>query len=330
MFKFFLEKKYKEWAGEWLQWKRPFVKPSTMAKYELDVQTRLLPKFGEYRLSAINEKAVQAYIIELSKEQNPHGRPLTITTIKGWIVELITSLNDAASQGLCQAPNFKLKYPKTAQRGKVEVFTKEEQKAILAAFKSEKGLDFWARSSKGKGKSCRELHLLGTILSLFTGMRIGEVCGVRWKDINFTEKTITVQQTIQRIYKKSGTVLAKGTPKSATSNRTIPISTPLLKILEAVKKGQALENYVLTGTTTPTEPRQVRIYFENMLKNYKITRRKFHALRHTFATRCIEAGIDPKTVSTVLGHASPMITLSIYCHPAENLRRKCVEVFADF
>lgn len=330
MFKLLFEKKYKEWAAEWLQWKRPFVKPSTMAKYEFDIQTRLIPKFGEYRLSAITEKAVQAYIIELSKEMNPHGRPLTLSTIKGWIVELITSLNDAASQGLCQAPNFKLKYPKTAPRGKVEVFTKEEQKAILAAFKSEKGLDFWARQSKGKSKSRRELHLLGTILSLFTGMRIGEVCGLRWKNINFTEKTIAVRQTVQRLYKKSGTVLEKGTPKSATSNRTIPISTPLLKILEAAKNGQALESYVLTGTTTPTEPRQVRIHFENMLKNYKITRRKFHALRHTFATRCIEAGLDPKTVSTVLGHASPAITLSIYCHPAEDLRRKCVEAFADF
>ena len=325
MFKFFLEKKYKEWAGEWLKQKEPFVKPSTLAKYKFDVESKLVPKFGEFRLSAITEKAVRNWLSELAQERRPNGKHYTLTTLKGWVLTLIVSLNDAAAQKLCPVPSFKLKYPKTASRVKIEFYSKEEQKAIVESFWKDEAL--W-RERKLSASSFRAA--IGFLLSLYTGMRIGEVCGLKWQDVNLEELKINVSRTVYRIYKSNclGGVNV-GTPKSATSARMIPISKPLLNILN-LSQDRKPEHYLLTNKAKPMEPRTLRLHYEKFLERHSIAPRKFHALRHTFATRCIEAGIDPKTVSTVLGHASPMITLSIYCHPAENLRRKCVEVFADF
>ena len=324
MFKFFLEKKYKEWAGEWLKQKEPFVKPSSFAKYKFDVESRLVPKFGEFRLSAITEKSVQEWLSELAQERRPNGKRYTLTTLKGWVLTLIVSLNDAAAQKLCPAPSFKLKYPKTASRVKIEYYSKEEQKAIVESFWQDKAL--W-RAHKLSSPTFRAT--VGVLLSLYTGMRIGEVCGVKWQDVNLEELNINVSRTVYRIYKSDclGGVNV-GAPKSATSARVIPISKPLLNILNLAQDRKP-EHYLLTNKAKPMEPLTLRLHYEKFLERHNIAPRKFHALRHTFATRCIEAGIDPKTVSTVLGHASPLITLSIYCHPAENLRRKCVETFAD-
>ena len=191
MFKFFLEKKYKEWAGEWLKQKEPFVKPSSFAKYKFDVESRLVPKFGEFRLSAITEKAVQEWLSELAKERRPNGKLYTLTTLKGWVLTLIVSLNDAAAQKLCPAPSFKLKYPKTASRVKIDFYSKKEQKAIVEAFWQDEAL--W-RTHKLSSSSFRPL--VGVLLSLYTGMRIGEVCGVKWQDVNLEELNITVSQTV--------------------------------------------------------------------------------------------------------------------------------------
>ena len=241
------------------------------------------------------------------------------------MLTLIVSLNDAAAQKLCPAPSFKLKYPKTASRVKIDFYSKEEQKAIVEAFWQDEAL--W-RTHKLSSSSFRPI--VGVLLSLYTGMRIGEVCGTKWQDVNLEELNINVSRTVYRIYKSDclGGVNV-GAPKSATSARVIPISKPLLNILN-LTQDKTPEHYLLTDKAKPMEPRTLRLHYGKFLERHNITPRKFHALRHTFATRCIEAGIDPKTVSTVLGHASPLITLSIYCHPAENLRRKCVETFADF
>ena len=196
MFKLLFEKKYKEWAGEWLKQKEPFVKPSSFAKYKFDVESRLVPKFGEFRLSAITEKAVQEWLSELAQERRPNGKRYTLTTLKGWVLTLIVSLNDAAAQKLCPAPSFKLKYPKTASRVKIEFFSKEEQKAIVESFWKDEAL--W-RAQKLSSSSFRAT--IGVLLSLYTGMRIGEVCGIKWQDVNLEERTVNASRTVYRIYK---------------------------------------------------------------------------------------------------------------------------------
>ena len=250
MFKFFLEKKYKEWAGEWLKQKEPFVKPSTLAKYKFDVESRLVPKFGEFRLSAITEKAVQEWLSQLAQELRPNGKHYTLTTLKGWVLTLIVSLNDAAAQKLCPAPSFKLKYPKTASRVKIDFYSKEEQKAIVEAFWQDEAL--W-RARKLISSSFRPI--VGVLLSLYTGMRIGEVCGTKWQDVNLEELNINVSRTVYRIYKSDclGGVNV-GAPKSATSVRVIPISKPLLNILNLVQD-RTPEHYLLTDKAKPMEPR---------------------------------------------------------------------------
>jgi integrase len=150
-------------------------------------------------------------------------------------------------------------------------------------------------------------------------MRIGEVCALRWSDIDVDEGVFRVGRTIQRIYIVDGdkryTKLNIDTAKTKNSEREIPISKKLLKQFKAIKKVVNDDFYVLTNDKKPTEPRTYRNYYKDLLGQLKIPPIKFHGLRHTFATYCIEGGADVKTTSVLLGHSNVSITLNIYVHP---------------
>lgn len=163
---------------------------------------------------------------------------------------------------------------------------------------------------------------LGILLCMFTGLRIGELCGLKWSDIDFGNGTISVSRTVQRINKHGKSEVVIGSPKSKSSVRNIPIPDFLLSILKQKRKDN--DFYIITGTLKPTEPRTMQNRFKAILKDCGIRNVNFHLLRHTYATVCIENGFDAKTLSELLGHADASITLNRYVHSSMQMKKNYV------
>lgn len=174
---------------------------------------------------------------------------------------------------------------------------------------------------------------MGILICLYTGIRIGEVCALRWEDIDFINNTISIKRTSQRISNINGNSLKKTkiivtTPKSTNSIRTIPVNSSIMSIL---KDNYANNNYyILTGSNTPKDTRVYEKYFENLLRKCNLRKINFHSLRHTFATRCIESGIDVKSLSEILGHANCSVTLNIYVHSSIDQKRKSIDKMVEY
>ena len=170
---------------------------------------------------------------------------------------------------------------------------------------------------------------LGIYICLSTGLRIGEICALRWQDIDTESGVISIKQTIQRIYlieeSERRTELVLDTPKTKNSIRDIPMTRDLIKLLKPLKKVVNATYFVLTNESKPTEPRTYRNYYKLFLKDLGISDLKFHGLRHSFATRCIESKCDYKTVSVLLGHSNISTTLNLYVHPNMEQKKRCIE-----
>lgn len=163
---------------------------------------------------------------------------------------------------------------------------------------------------------------IAILLCLFTGLRVGELCGLKWEDIDFDNAVLSVKRTVQRVSKNEKSQVIIGTPKSKTSVRTVPIPAFVLDILKIYKNCGYF--YIITGKNKPTEPRTMQNRFKSILKICGIRNVNFHLLRHTYATVCIEKGFDPKTLSELLDHADAAITLNRYCHPSMQIKKDYV------
>lgn len=161
------------------------------------------------------------------------------------------------------------------------------------------------------------------------GMRLGEICALKWEDINLKKRIISVNKTMQRIYMDKGkTEVQIDDPKSISSIRKIPISQRLAERLRELQETYQFtgDEFVLTGYSDRyVEPRALERNFEKCLKQCRLKHYNFHALRHTFATNCIKIGMDPKSLSIVLGHSDVKITLDRYVHPPLTLQRKYID-----
>ena len=161
---------------------------------------------------------------------------------------------------------------------------------------------------------------------MYSGLRIGELCALKWSDIDFENGIVRVSKALQRVPDKLGkgkTKIAITSPKSKTSVRDIPVPFFILDLLEQEKRSG--EFYVLSRTSKPMEPRTMQNRFKAILKNCGIRNANFHLLRHTYATVCIESGFDAKTVSELLGHSNVNITLNRYVHSSMETKRRCVD-----
>ena len=163
---------------------------------------------------------------------------------------------------------------------------------------------------------------ISILLCMFTGLRIGELCGLRWSDIDFINGTVSVNRTVQRISKNGKSKVIVGSPKSITSVRTVTIPDFVLDILKDKRKSG--EQFIISGSLKPTEPRTMQNRFKALLKICGIRNVNFHLLRHTYATVCIENGFDPKTLSELLGHADASITLNRYVHSSMQMKKNYV------
>lgn len=294
----------KEVACLWKKDKAQYVKLSTISAYSLILEKHIIPAFAES--TCLAESEVQQFVLQKLQAG------LSQKSVHDILIVLKMVQRFGAKQGFLPPQDWTIHFPTERENRELAVLTIAQQKKVMQ-YVSE---NFTFRN-------------LGIYICLSTGMRIGEVCALRWGDIDLSTETINVQRTLERIYIVDGesrhTELIIGPPKTKNSIREIPISKSLMKMLKPLKKLMNDGYYVLTGEASPTEPRTYRNYYNRLMQQLRLPEMKFHGLRHSFATRCIESHCDYKTVSTILGHANIGTTLNLYVHPDREQKRRCVE-----
>ena len=301
-------KTFDDAAVLWMKSKKNRVKESTFAVYYLAVQSHLLPKLGHLKLDEITEEGMNEYLDDLMNRDRLRGEGglswKTVSDIRS-ILRMI--LETASRNGYPHLGAIQLALPPT-KPSSMQVLTREEQSQLVSYLME---------------------HLtpmnLGILLSLFSGLRIGEVCGLRWGDIDFHYGTLRVSRTVIRYTDVSGdgakkTKLMVTDPKTVNSLRTIPIPSDILALLEPFR--QEPECYLISGTKQLIEPRRLRGRFKTVLQEAGIPDFRFHALRHSFATRCVEEEFDIKSLSEILGHSSVKITMDRYVHPSMDFKKQ--------
>lgn len=296
-------KTVREIADAWKEYKRPYVKQSTMAAYLLILENHILPHFGDSY--SLHEQSVQDFV--LRKLESGLG----IKTVKDILIVLKMVMRFGVKNEWMNYCEWDIKYPTCTVNKELEVLSVSHHRKILSYIQSH-----------------FTFANLGIYISLSTGLRIGEICALKWNDINVEAGTITVCRTIERIYvieaEKRYTELVITTPKTRNSCREIPMSRELLVMVKPLKKVVNDDFYVLTNEERPTEPRTYRNYYNGLMQRLDIPKLKYHGLRHSFATRCIEAGCDYKTVSVLLGHSNISTTLNLYVHPNMEQKKRCI------
>ncbi|MCC8022584.1 MAG: site-specific integrase, partial [Clostridiales bacterium] len=279
------------------------IKPSTYASYRGKIERHILPVLGEVPLGKITAEDIARF------QAGMEEKGLGPSTIRSCMRLLDTPLQLAVEQHLIlENPCRKVSLPK-AHPQKVQALDKVSQRKLeQAALEDPNGLP--------------------VLIALYTGMRIGEICALRWEDVDLESQTISVRSTMQRISvfdeQKRKTAVQTGPPKSERSNRVIPMPATLNALL-ARRRETAASPYVIECRQGQAEPRIVTYWFHRLVEKAGLPPMKFHRLRHTFATRCMELGVDVTTLSHILGHSSTKMTLDIYTDSMTEQRRLAMQ-----
>ena len=299
-----IQKTIREISDAWREDKRPYVKRSTFAAYTLLIENHILPSFGEMAL--VEEQDVQTFVFRKLNEGLSHK------TIKDILIVLKMILRFGAKNQMTEYRQIDIKFPTERDKHSIDILNRSHQKQIMEYIR----LHFTFKN-------------LGIYICLSAGMRIGEICALTWDDLDVENGIIHVRKTIQRIYvieeHRKYTEVILDTPKTKNSIREIPMTKNLLKMIRPIKKIVNGNFYVLTNEPKPTEPRTYRNYYKQFMQSLGLPLIKFHGLRHSFATRCIESKCDYKTVSVLLGHSNISTTLNLYVHPNLEQKKRCME-----
>lgn len=296
---------FRDWVEYWLEMMiRPHIKLSTYAGYRRNIERHLYPYLEKSTLKKIRPEDIQYMIDQLQGA-------LAASTLRG-ICRLLQSILQAAwRKGLISSNPYRdirtPKVPKMVPR----VLTMQEQKKLEKHLLQEENVEY--------------------LLSLYTGLRVGEICGLCWKDIDLENQLLYVRKTVQRVSFFDGarkTALISGSPKSQTSAREIPLPAFLVQILRRKKaKARCSESSPLFPGRSKEyrDPRVMQKKISSVCQSLGIHGIHMHTLRHTFATRCLEKGIGYEVLCELLGHSSPQITLRYYAHCTPQTKRESVE-----
>ncbi len=293
---------FRQIAELWKANRRKVVKHSTYCAYSLVIKTHLLPTFGD--CVTITEAKVQEFVFAKIESG------LSVKTVHDIVAVLKSVGKYGVKHSLWSLPPWDIEYPTAVRSRPLPVLSLHDHKKLLGIIATEP-----------------TTQNIGVMIALCCGLRIGEVCALRWENVDMRNRKMTVALTTGRIYncEIQATEQYTGTPKTCTSNRDVPISPILYKALREIKRQQKGGIYVVGDGHKAKEPRTYRETFARLLKRHGIPQLVFHGLRHTFATRCIESGCDYKTVSEILGHSNVATTLNLYVHPNIDQKKRCIE-----
>lgn len=297
-----------EWMNHWLESEiQGSVKASTYQTYRRQL-AHVLPVLGMYSLIELSPAMIQDFI------QGLEASGLAGSTVRGIYRLLASAMSFALEEGVIRKnPCRKIRVRRSESSEQRALSRAEQEKLRLAA------------------EDSRDLPAL---LSLYTGMRLGEVCALRWTDIDWEKRTITVRRTVQRVARMNPregecrTLLMIGAPKSAHSHRVLPVPEFVLERLRAMAAETGMSEYVFSRTKHAAEPRTIQRQFQSLMMRLDVNGVHFHTLRHSFATRLLELGVDVKTVSALLGHGSAKTTLDFYAHSLLEHQRAAIERLA--
>ncbi|MCI8506281.1 MAG: site-specific integrase [Lachnospiraceae bacterium] len=294
---------FADYCDQWMEANRGCLKMSSQVKYSFELKNHIKPFFGARRPSGITPEMVDSFTQMLL-----HEKSLSVKTVRNILALFHSVFIYAQKRSGQRLKKLELIYPKEQGRA-IRVLDREEEERLMRFLLRE-----------------MDIYQLGVYLAARTGMRIGEVCALRRCDICFQDNTISVRHTAQRLKAaeaESGkkTALVIGPPKSGSSFRTIPMM-PDVAVLCARFCMEDPKTFLLTGTTRCMDPRTLQRRLKSYAEECGIEKLHFHTLRHTFATRCVEAGFDVKTLSEILGHSNIGITMNQYVHPSMDSKRE--------
>lgn len=291
----------KELFEEWLTAVRLKVKQSTYSNYRMKADKHILPEFGGILYEQLTVKILHTFI----------DKKLSDGLSAKYISDIVIVFKSM-----------------TKYISRVHGFRNPLTDVILPKVMKK---DMKLLSETQQNNLCRYLlknmnnTSLCVLISLYTGLRVGEVCGLKWSDINFEKSIMTVKRTVQRISNGArGTTLIIDSPKSRSSQRSIPIPIFLISIFRKLRGNN--DRYILSGTAKVKEPRTLQNRFKSILKKVNLPSVDYHCLRHLFATNCIRAGFDVKTLSEILGHSSVETTLNRYVHSSMERKTECMNL----
>ena len=298
---------YKEWLSNWLEnYVQPSTKQRTYTRYKEIVEKHINPRLGELDLAEITPYVLQCYVTELLKCGNLRtGKGLSANSVNSIITVIQNTLKTAYSlEMVSEYVGEKIKRPRASEK-KVECFSMSEQKKIEEYILNNENTRFF-----------------GVLLCLYTGLRIGELLALEWSDIDMSKGELRVNKTCHYGKDENG-VFGRITdiPKTQSSVRTIPIPKQLIPHLREVKK-KSLSTHIVANGSNLISIRSYQRSFSTLLKKINIPHRGFHSLRHTFATRMCEAGVNIKVIQDTLGHADVSTTLNIYADVTKELKKE--------
>ncbi len=301
---FFRNRQFESAVKNWLLFKRISVKSSTYYRYKYIVDKYILIYFDSVTIYYFTNFNFENYTQYLSKTLSSKTVQDILNVLKSLLKYIERRYNVDYKLDLISMPKRK--------QNKVQILKKEERD-ILEKYCLESG----------------NLKNIGIAVCLNTGMRLGEICALKWEDIELEEGLISVNKTIQRVYlEKGNTKVQIDEPKTKDSIRKIPISNKLINVLKKLKETNHYsdDEYLITGTNKYMEPRSYQRIFKRCLKECNIMHDyKFHVLRHTFATNCVAIGMDIKSLSEILGHSNVSITLNLYVHSSYETQKKYLD-----
>ena len=298
-----------DWMERWMEDELiGSVKESSWQTYRNLVTRHLLPRLCGYALTQLTPNVIHSFVDELE------STGLAENTIRGVYRLLSSAMRHALDEGVIRKNPCRRIHIQHREHGEQRVLSRSEQEKLRQA--------------------ADENRDLPSLLSLYTGMRLGEICALKWTDIDWEQGTITVRRTVQRIAGKGAenkgcrTLLMIGTPKSRRSCRVIPVPEFILALLRERLQSCDATEYVFGKALAASDPRTIQRRFSRLAKKLGLSGAHFHTLRHTFATRLLELGVDVKTVSTLLGHSSARTTLDFYVHSLGEQQRAAVALLS--
>lgn len=301
------DKTFKGLCEEWLASAKLRVKHSSYCCYEKLISKHIIPYFGNIGYGELGTPIINEFSEHKLKFGKVNGfGGLSAKSVHDILVVMRSVAKYAEREYGYRNPMRNISMPKSESK-ETKVFNKDERVSIQNYLQN----------------NLTESNL-GILLTMYSGLRIGELCALTWNDIDFKSGVVRVSKALQRVPDKSGkgrTALAITSPKSKTSVRDIPLPAYILDILKQNERS----GYILSGTNKPVEPRTMQNRFKAVLKECGVRIVNFHLIRHTYATVCIESGFDAKTVSELLGHSSVNITLNRYVHSSMEMKKKCVD-----